>query len=65
MAKKAKVTGYKYTGINGAFIIGVHAGDLTVDQYKKFADIIEEQQTLTGLVLYEPVTDSPAENEEV
>lgn len=61
--KTSNITGYRYTG--GAHIHGVPAKDLSVDQYKKYADVIEEQQGLIKMVLYEPVMDSAANEEEV
>ena len=63
-AKKptAKITGYKFKG--GAHIHGVPASDLTPAQYKQYQDVIEGQQKLINMVLYEPVMDSAAKEEE-
>lgn len=43
----------KYLG--GGFITHVPARDLTDAESKTFADIIAEQEELTGVRLYEPV----------
>ena len=59
--KTGNITGYRYMG--GAHIHGVPAKDLSIDQYKKYADVIEEQKELTKMVLYEPIIDSAANEE--
>ena len=60
--KTSNTTGYRYTG--GAYIHGVPARDMTPEEYDKYAEVIETQQALIKMVLYEPVMVSAA-NEEV
>ena len=48
-----QATALRYLG--GAFIHGVPARDLTADEAAQYADVIKEQQELTGAMLYEPV----------
>lgn len=70
-AQPAEVDGtaiaYTWTGV--AYIHGVPARDLTHDEAQRYADIITQQQLLTGQTLYRrlevtevaPVADEPAE----
>jgi hypothetical protein len=44
----------KYLG--GGYIPGVPARDLTAEEAKRYAAIIEEQERASGLKLYEKVT---------
>ena len=46
-------TPLKYLG--GYFIHGVPARDLTAHEAQQHAAVIEEQEKLTGIKLYEPV----------
>lgn len=48
----------RYTG--DGFIIGVPARDLTTEEAKQYTTLIEEQQALTGIRMYEPVNPEPA-----
>ena len=41
---------YTWTGV--AYIHGVPARDLTADEARQYAEIITQQQLLTGLTLY-------------
>ena len=47
----------KYIG-GGAYIHGVPARDLTDVEAEEFADVIAEQERLTGVKLYQPVAPS-------
>ncbi len=40
--------------LGGAYIHGVPARDLTTDEAAQHAAVIEEQERLTGMKLYEP-----------
>ncbi len=48
----------KYLG--GAYIHGVPARDLTVDEAAQFAAIIADQEALTGMKMYESVAQPAA-----
>ena len=46
--------------LGGAYIHGVPARDLTPDEAAEHGALIEEQQQLTGMKLYEPVAPAQA-----
>jgi hypothetical protein len=41
--------------LGGAYIHGVPARDLTVAEFRQYDAIIDEQELITGVQLYEPV----------
>ena len=53
----------EYVG-SGAYIHGVPARDLSDEEQKKFADLIKEQEKLTGMKLYQPVRKQKQEGSE-
>lgn len=55
MSKRA--TALRYLG--GAYIHGVPARDLTPEEAKQYGALIDEQQALTGMKLYEPMAAAP------
>ena len=51
--KQPTAPGLRYLG--GYYIHGVPARDLTADEAQRYGAIIEEQQSLTGIIIYAPV----------
>jgi hypothetical protein len=62
-------TAIAYHYVGGFYIHGVPARDLTLDEAQQYAELITQQQLLTGLTLYQrsevpevaPADDEPAE----
>lgn len=51
--KQPTAPGLRYLG--GFYIHGVPARDLTADEAQQYGAAIQEQQSLTGIIIYEPV----------